>query len=294
MKKFTNKLEYKVIDTVQGLEDVIDLLEEGYKWGKKQSKILLSEIPKINHDYGMFGVAFYDDDSPKGALLFVYQGSMSVAGKNVNVVNISSWYMEEDYRGPAAIGIQYFAFRVLQDCIITSYTTNRVASKIYHKLKFRKMNLKRASVLFHKALPGLIGVWQQRISKIKSEEITLPSNYVSGFRYDRSFDYFEIKVAGKVVKLAGKILKIRRTIFRVPLILRTFIIAWTSDEKMLALLWGKIAPMIMVYTRTFQLTYDFSSLNFPSELQEKKMNCLIYGDEEIDSILRFQSELGLF
>ena len=294
MKKFTNKLEYKVIDTVQGLEDVIDLLEEGYKWGKKQSKILLSEIPKINHDYGMFGVAIYEDDSPKGALLFIYQGSISVAGKNVNVVNMSSWYMEEDYRGPAAIGIQHFAFRVLQDCIITSYTTNRVASTIYHKLKFRKMNLKRASVPFHKALPGLIGVWQQRISKIKSEEITLPSNYVSGFRYDRSFDYFEIKAAGKVVKLAGKVLKIRRTIFGVPLILRTFIIAWTSDEKMLALLWGKIALMIMVYTRTLQLTYDFSSLNFPSELQEKKMNCLIYGDEEIDSILRFQSELGLF
>ena len=128
----------------------------------------------------------------------------------------------------------------------------------------------------------------------KSEDITLPSNYVSGFRYDRSFDYFEIKVAGKVVKLAGKVLKIRRTKFRVPFILRTFIIAWTSDDKMLALLWGKIALMIMVYTRTFQLTYDFSSLNFPSELQEKKMNCLIYGDEEIDSILRFQSELGLF
>jgi len=42
MKKFTNKLEYKVIDTVQGLEEVIDLLEEGYKWGKKQSKILLA------------------------------------------------------------------------------------------------------------------------------------------------------------------------------------------------------------------------------------------------------------
>ena len=103
MKKFTNKLEYKVIDTVQGLEDVIDLLEEGYKWGKKQSKILLSEIPKINHDYGMFGVAFYDDDSPKGAQLFVYQGSISVAGKNVNVVNISSWYVEEDYRGLPAI-----------------------------------------------------------------------------------------------------------------------------------------------------------------------------------------------
>ena len=294
MKKFTNKLEYKVIDTVQGLEEVIDLLEEGYKWGNQQSKILLSEIPKINHDYGMFGVAFYDDDSPKGALLFVYQGSISVAGKNVNVVNISSWYVEEDYRGLPAIRLQQFTVGVLQDCIITSYTTNWVGIEIFLKLKFRKMNLKRASISFKKALPGLISVWQQRISKIKSEEITLPSNYVSGFRYDRSFDYFEIKVAGKVVKLAGKILKIRRTIFRVPLILRTFIIAWTNDEKMLALLWGKIALMIMVYTRTLQLTYDFSSLNFPSELQEKKMNCLIYGDEEIDSILRFQSELGLF
>ena len=294
MKKFTNKLEYKVIDTVQGLEEVIDLLEEGFKWGNQQSKILLSEIPKINHDYGMFGVAIYEGDSPKGAVLFVYQGSVSVAGKNINVVNLSSWYMEADYRGIPTISIARFILEVLHDCLITNYTANEHISKILIRLNFRKMNLKRASVLFHKALPGLMGVWQQRISKIKSEEITLPSNYVSGFRYDRSFDYFEIKVAGKVVKLAGKVLKIRRTKFRVPFILRTFIIAWTSDEKMLALLWGKIALMIMVYTRTFQLTYDFSSLNFPSELQEKKMNCLIYGDEEIDSILRFQSELGLF
>ena len=238
MKKFTNKLEYKVIDTIQGLEEVIDLLEEGYKWGNQQSKILLSEIPKINHDYRMFGVAIYEDDSPKGAQLFIYQGSISVAGKNVNVVNISSWYVEEDYRGLPAIRLQQFTVRVLQDCIITSYTTNWVGIEVFHKLKFRKMNLKRASINFKESLPGLIGVWKQRISKIKSEDITLPSNYVSGFRYDRSFDYFEIKVAGKVVKLAGKVLKIRRTIFGVPLILRTFIIAWTSDEKMLALLWG--------------------------------------------------------
>jgi hypothetical protein len=294
MKTFTNKLEYKVIDTVQGLEEVIDLLEEGFKWGNQQSKILFSEIPKINHDYGMFGVAIYEDDTPKGALLFVYQGSISVASKNVNVVNMSSWYVEEDYRGPPAIRLQQFAVGVLQDCIITSYTTNRVASKIYHRLKFRKMNLKRATVNIKKALPGLIGVCQQRIFKIKSEDITLPSNYVSGFRYDRSFDYFEIKAAGKAVKLAGKVLNVKLSIFGVRLILRTFIIAWTSDEKMLALLWGKIALMIMFYTKTLRLTYDFSSLNFPSELQEKEMNCLIYGDEEIDSILPFQSELGLF
>jgi hypothetical protein len=294
MRKFTNKLEYKVIDTVQGLEEVIDLLVEGYKWGKKQSKILLSEIPKINHDYGMFGVAIYEDDSPKGAQLFVYQGSISVAGKNVNVVNISSWYVEEDYRGLPAIRLQQFTVEVLQDCIITSYTTNWVGIEIFHKLKFRKMNLKRASVPIQKALPGLIGVWQQRISKIKSEEITLPSNYVSGFRYDKSLDYFEIKAAGKVVKLAGKVINSRWSKFGVRLKLRTYTIVWTSDEKMLALLWGKIALKIMVYTRTIYLTYDFLSFNFPSELQEKEMNCLIYGDEEIDSILRFQSELGLF
>jgi len=146
MKKFTNKLEYKVIDTVQGLEEVIDLLEEGYKWGNQQSKILLSEIPKINHDYGMFGVAIYEDDSPKGAQLFIYQGSISVAGKNVNVVNISSWYVEEDYRGLPAIRLQQFTVEVLQDCIIKSYTTNWVGIEIFHKLKFRKMNLKRASI----------------------------------------------------------------------------------------------------------------------------------------------------
>jgi len=156
------------------------------------------------------------------------------------------------------------------------------------------MNLKRASISFKEALPGLIGVLQQRISKIKSEDITLPSNYVSGFRYDRSFDYFEIKAGGKVVKLAGKVINRRRSVFGVRLKLRTYTILWTSDEKMLALLWGKIALMIMVYTRTIYLTYDFLSVNFTSELQEKEMNCLIYGDKEIDSILPFQSEFGLF
>ena len=294
MKKIPNKLEYKLIDTVQSLEQVIDLLEEGYKWGNQQSKILLSEIPKINHELGIFGVAIYEDNKPKGAQLFIHQGSISVAGKNVNVVNISSWYVEEDCRGMPAIKLQQFTVGVLKDCIITTFTANWVGIQTFLRLKFRKMNLKRASVKFYQALPGLISLWHQRISKIKAEDITLPSNYASGFRYDKSFDYFEIKVGGKVVKLAGKVVNTNRSVFGVSLKIRTYTIAWTSDEKMLALSWGKIAIMIMIYTRTIKLTYDFLSFNFPSELQEKEMNCLIYGDEEVDSILRFQSELGLF
>jgi hypothetical protein len=294
MNKFTNKLEYKVIDTVQNLKDVIALLEEGYKWGNQQSKKLLSEVPKINHDYGMLGAAIYEYDSPIGAILFIYQGGISISGKNVNVVNMSSWYVKEGYRGLPAIKLQQFAVGVLRDCVITSYTTNEVASKIYYRLKFRKMNLKRAAINFNKALLGLIGVWQYRISKIKSEYIALPSNYINGFNCDRSFDYFEIKAAGKVIKLAGKVVNIRRSILGVQLTLRTFVVAYASDEKMLALLWDKIAILIMVYTQTLKLTYDFSSLNFPSGLQEKEMVCLIYGDGEIGSILPFQSELGLF
>ena len=294
MRKSSNKLEYKVIDTVQSLEEVIDLLEEGFKWGKKQSNILLSEIPKINYDYGIFGVAIYDGDLPKGAHLFIYQGSIAVSGKNVNVINLSSWYVEENYRGLPAIVLSRFAFGVLQGCLITSYTTNSVATKIYLKLKFRKMNLKRASVKFYQVLPGLFGLWRQRVFKIKSEDIILPSNYVSGFRYDSSFDYFEIKAGDKVVKLAGKVVNISRPVIGVRLKLRIYTIAWTNDEKMLALLWSKIALMIMLYTKTIKLTYDFLSFNFPSDLQEKEMICLIYGDEEIDSILPFQSELGLF
>jgi len=296
MKKFTNKVEYKVIDTVQKLKDVIILLEEGYKWGNQQSKKLLLEIPKINHDYGLFGVAIYECNSPKpkGAILFIYQGVISVSGKSVNVVNMSSWYVKENYKGLPAIKLQQIAVRVLRDCIITSYTTNEVASKIYYRLKFRKMNLRRAAVNFNKVLPGLIGVWRYRISKIKSEYITLPSNYINGFRCDSSFDYFEIKAAGKVIKMAGKVVNIKRSILGAQLTLRTFFVAYASDEKMLALLWDEVALMIMVYTQTLKVTYDFSSMNFPSRLQEKEMVCLIYGDGKIDSILPFQSELGLF
>jgi hypothetical protein len=293
VRKSTNKLEYKVIDTVEGLEKVIDLLENGFNWGKKQSKILLSEIPKINNNYGMFGVAIYDNKSPKGAILFVHQGTVSVAGKSVNVINLSSWYMEENYRGIPTISIARYMLEVLKDCLITNYTANEHISKILIRLDFRKMNLKRTSVLIYNALPGLSGIWQ-RISRIKSKDIILPSIYNSGFAHDSSFDYFEIQTGDKVIKLAGKVVNIQRSVFGLRLKLRSYNIVWTNDEKMLAILWGKIALKIMVHTRTMKLTYDFLSLNFPSGFEEKEMNCLIYGDEKINSVIPFQSELGLF
>ena len=294
MNKPTNRVEYKAIDNIHDLEEVVGVLEEGYNWGKQQSKILLSEIPKINHDYGLFGVAVYVDDFPKGAQLYIYQGSISVSGKNVDVVNISSWYVDESLRGLPAIKLQQFTVEPLRDSIITSYTTNWVGTEALLRLGFRKMNLKRASVKYYQVLHGLIYLRHHGIRKIKSEDISLPSNYISGFSCDKSFDYFEFKADEKKLKLAGKVVYTNRSFFGVRLKIRTYTIAWTDDEEMLALLWNKIAIKIMLYTRSIKLTYDFQGSNFPVENQEKDMNCLIYGDDKIESVLRFQSELGLF
>lgn len=77
-------------------------------------------------------------------------------------------------------------------------------------------------------------------------------------------------------------------------LLRSFAVVWISDEKTLASVWKKAALKLMVYTGTMKLTYDFSSLNFPAGLQEKEINYLIYGCEELDAIIPMQTELNLF
>ena len=293
MKKNNNKLQYQVIDSVEALEEVVRLLEKGFEWGRVQSDILVAEIPKINSEYGLYGVGVYDGESIKGAVLFIYQGSILVDSNAVNVVNLSSWYMDPDYRGIPTISIARFMLNVLQDCFITNYTANEHISKLLLKLKFRKMGLKRNSVLIHKSLSGLLGKGVH-VSKIKPKNIKLASRYISGFQYNRNFRYYEVECGDEVVQLIGKVVHFKRSIFGIRFTLRAFSIVWTSDEEKLASLWNKVALKLMVYAGVMKLMCEFSCSNFQLQWHEKEHNYLIYGDVKVDSIRPLQSELNLF
>ena len=135
MKVFSPTLEsrgfslYRIC-TINELVSSIGLLQDGFGWSSDYSRKLVDFISDTHVGMSL-GYALHRKDRLVGAILTLHQGNFpSENSADVPILNLSSWYVEPEFRGGPVVAMAEAFMSDLKDSIITDYTANPAASKI--------------------------------------------------------------------------------------------------------------------------------------------------------------------
>ena len=133
-----NKDNFELIFDEEEFHEVISFLKRGFQWtddfAKKISNLVLSSrtkapIAAINRTHGQINIA----------ILIIYQGTIDNGAKEV--LSTSSWYASPEKRGMIPIKFSKKLVLALSSYVVTNYTPNEVAGKIFKSLGFRPMDI---------------------------------------------------------------------------------------------------------------------------------------------------------
>lgn len=134
----TSGNNFELIFDEEEFHEVISFLKRGFQWAddfaKKISNLVLSSrkkapIAAINRSHGEINIA----------LLIIYQGTINNGAEEV--LNLSSWYANPEKRGVAVVNFSKKLIAALSSYVVTDYTPNEAAGKIFKSLGFRPMDI---------------------------------------------------------------------------------------------------------------------------------------------------------
>lgn len=129
----------------ENLNNVIAFLTKGFYSSNFNSYEVKRFLKKANCEkIDFFG--FYLSNSNNlilGAILTPLQGKYFYRQKELNVINLMAWYVLPKYRGMESIRLAKFAINYLdsRNFIITNFTPNKVAKKVFKNFGFKNMDI---------------------------------------------------------------------------------------------------------------------------------------------------------
>lgn len=288
----SKKLLFQVINTKKTLDDTILFLQDGFDWRKENSYLLKYKLHSINSGLDSHGVIIKADERIVGAILFFHQGYLGFDSDKRPIINLSSWYINEKYRGLPTISLLRFMIDKLNHSIITNYSANEAASKILLAVGFKKMGLRRASIYFHQSILYRSKI---KIREISRNAIKFNNNLNVELQEGTGISYLSVETNREEVQLIVKKKLFRRSLFGIKFNMRTLLVIWSSDDMVIADNWGKVSYKLLAYTKCMKLICDFSNNNFPKISTETHNDYLIFpNDDDLLPVQPFQSEMNIF
>jgi hypothetical protein len=289
-----DQLIFKKISTKNTLCEVSNFLEDGFDWPKNNTKLIQDELPKINNRLGYYGVTMNANKKIVGAILFFHQGYFKIKNNEIPIINMSSWCVAKDFRGLPTISLTRFMMDELKDSIITNYSANEAATKILIAAGFKRMKLKRTSLLFYqvvfKYFKNKIG-----IENVSKNCIKLTDNLACNLDKGNGINYLNININQNQVQLILKEKFFQRSLLGISFKMKTSIIIWSSDDQIISNNWEVVAQKIIIFTRSMKLICDFEYSSFPEKYIENENNYLIFSNyDSCVSMKPIQSELNIF
>lgn len=290
IRKYKN-LEYLEIKTKNDLYDAINFLEKRFKWSKVISKHAENELPIANNQINMYGIMMKVEGDIVGAMLFFHQGYLSNDSNKISIINLSGWYIHKDYRGLPTMTFLKFMLERFNNAIFTSYSANPLASKIYSAVGFKKMELKRTSLLLSDCILNFSNI---KIRLINKNLIKIDNDIETRLHDGIGMNFLEVEVNQQKIQLIVKQRNLKRSLLGVDFNWRTATIIWLSNERLIAKYWKKIALKLLLHTKSMKLICDFHS-NFPQKAKEKENNYLFLSNlANLDHVRPIQSEMNIF
>lgn len=285
-------LAYEVITSDKDLNELVEFLESGFDWKKKFSILINKNLPLINSQFGPKGVAIKSNNKIVGGMLFFYQGSFINGTKKKSIINLSSWYVDENYRGLPTISLVRFMIETLDNCIITNYSANKVAAEILLLSGFKEMAINRASIYFYQTIFCKENV---KIKDISPQDIKFDKYLDIQIKNGNEVRYLCIQINSKDVHLITKKKIFKKSLYGIKFNMHTLHIIWSSNENLIAEYWRPVTNKILKYTKCFKLIYDFEEKILLKKTSLSKTNYLIYSNDHSTQCIRpVQSEMNIF
>ena len=93
-------MEIKKVKDKKELLKVILFLKSPFGWSTNKAKKLNENLIKNNKNLGVYGYCIKNKkNNILGAFLIFYQGKTQYRGKELQVINMASWYVSPEMRG---------------------------------------------------------------------------------------------------------------------------------------------------------------------------------------------------
>tara|TARA_X000001036_G_scaffold430578_1_gene463475 strand:+ start:2812 stop:3681 length:870 start_codon:yes stop_codon:yes gene_type:complete len=284
-------LEYFEIKSIKDLKDAILFLEKGFKWDRIKSSLLEKRLPELNKDLNTFGIMMKADEDIVGAMLFFHQGYKNIGNKKKTIINLSGWYIHEEFRGLPTMSFLKFMVKKFDKYILTNYSAKPIAEKIYTAIGFKKMKLKRASLLLPECILNFSNI---KIRDINKDSLKVDEHIEACLHEGVGIRFLEFDLDSQKVQLIVKKRLLIRSLFGFKFNWRTTSIIWSSNEAIISKHWRKISNKLLFHTKSLKLVCDFSSY-FPNKAKEKVNNYMfLLNDDSLDYVWPIQSEMNIF
>ena len=154
------------------LTKVIYFLEKGFKSKADISAKLLQKLIEQKNELPV-GAVHIDKGKITAGILLFYQGYNDIEKKHT--LNLSSWYTDKNYRGIQSLVFAKNLSAALDQFIITNYSPNQAACKIWKALEFKDMNVKKMSFGLSQKFPFINSTIPFKFLTIK-KNISKPIN----------------------------------------------------------------------------------------------------------------------
>ena len=286
---FRNNLKVSKIRTRSELNNALKFLSKSNMLSKNLILKFKKQLVKFNRniDYGF--MLLNHKNRICGLMLTFEQGQYKFKNDVINIINLSTWYIDPKYRGLPALWFHYELIKHLENNIITSYSANEVASKILKKLSFKYMDIQPIkNHLFSNF--NLFNIFRFRLSEI---DLDLLSNFLdTKIDFVINKDLKLIKIVSNNSKpfyfLAKSYIRYKKFIF-IKLPIRTLSVLWYSDFEKCENYFSKI-NLNLFFKMRILTTFLYSKNNSQNS---KLGNCLIKSNLELNHLLPIGSEISL-
>lgn len=218
-------MSFSVIENTEQLDEALAFLADRFDWRETMRTRIRNSLIRFNGDFSYGAVLRNRDGELVIAILFFYQGLLSTGVGTRPVVNLSSWYAVESYRGIEAV---LFANRVVthlraRSCITTNYTPTDAAKSVLLALGFRFQSAASLRLYaWSRRIPGGNGLTDIGIARD-------PLECVSGFTCSGNLVTRRFNLKGRDLDVAFSVIRVKKF----GVLLRLVRIYWAKDYDLL-------------------------------------------------------------
>ncbi len=237
----------------------INFLMTNFGWSKEYANKLFKSLKNDKNKIDFYGFTLNkDEDGIIGAILTLYQGSFLFSDKKIKIINLSSWYVKEKYRGSKSIFMLMKITKELSDFVITNFSPNNKAKMILKAIGYKELKTCTRNFYFYKFIINILNqLMNGKISKYKNNKIDLNPKYSIN---QRDSKYIHLLIRGKVLILLiteSHLVRSIKYFNKLNLKVSRLHILWSSNDNIFKANFTSILSFLFYNYRTFIISTHF-------------------------------------
>lgn len=260
----------KKIKSFDELLKSITFLRLNFGWSREYAKKIFDSLVKDKNKIDFYGFSLNEDEGGiVGVILTLYQGIFVHDGKEIIMINLSSWYVLKKYRGYHAIFMLKKINKELCNFVITNFSPNKNAQAILKAVGFKQLQTCTKNFYIYKFFINIFNELRfKRVLEYKNKHINLSLDKKINYR---DSTYIRLRIKDNVLILLiteSHLVRNFRFINKLNLKVSRLHILWSSDNYLFKDNFSSILSFLFCKYKTFMISNHCLNSKY---LREKKI-----------------------